>query len=137
MFPISIVRECQTYSQFHIHNFWSQTLSHDFEPTLILPEAYQYEGPKPRIDASYLYKLHPFTFSGQEKRVRLKKQRVLLGLVQILLICIFHFKSFVSVTPRYLILSAFSRTVPSKVSEARILMHALCLTEAYGHQGGP
>ena len=29
---------------------------------------------------------------------------VLLALVQILLICIFHFKSFVSVTPRYLIL---------------------------------
>ena len=29
---------------------------------------------------------------------------VLLALVQILLICVFHFKSFVIVTPRYLIL---------------------------------
>ena len=52
---------------------------------------------------------------GQEKRVRLNKLRVLLALVQILLTCVFHFKSFVIVTPRYLTLSKFSRTAPSKV----------------------
>ena len=30
-------------------------------------------------------------------------------------LCVFHFNSFVIVTPRYLILSTFSRTAPSKV----------------------
>ena len=45
---IIIVQECQSYSQFHkhVHNFWSQTLPHNFEPFLILLEAYRYKGPK-------------------------------------------------------------------------------------------
>ena len=107
-------------------NIWSQTLPHDFEPFPIQIEAYQDGGPRPsfhtpRLDAPYLYKLLPSHFGGQEKRVRLKKPSVLLALVQILLICVFHFKSFVIVTPRHLILSTFSRTVPSKVYEALIL----------------
>ena len=49
----------------------------------------------------------------QAYRFRLRKQRVRLALVQILLICVFHLKSFVIVTPSYLILSTFSKTVPS------------------------
>ena len=60
--PCSIVQECQSYSQFHKHNFWSQTLPHDFEPFLILLEAYQEGGPRPSfhtpgLDAPYFYKL--------------------------------------------------------------------------------
>ena len=44
--PISIVQGWQSYSQFHIHNFWSQTLLHNFEPFPIVPEDYMYKGPK-------------------------------------------------------------------------------------------
>ena len=50
----------------------------------------------------------------------LKNPSVLLALVQILVILVFHFKSFVIVTctpgrvPRYLMLSTFSNTVPSR-----------------------
>ena len=86
---------------------------------LILPETYQYEGPKhsfqtPGFDVPYLYMLLP-SHLRQDKRVRLKKPRVLLALVQILLICVFHFKSLVIAQPRSLILSTFLRTVPYKV----------------------
>ena len=45
--------------------------------------------------------------------------------MQILLTCIFHRKSFVIVTPRYLMLSTFSRTVPSRVYEAWIFFGPL------------
>ena len=48
-------------------------------------------------------------------KIRLRKPRVRLALVQILLTCVFHRKSFVIVTPRYLMFSTFSRTVPSRV----------------------
>ena len=48
--------------------------------------------------------------------------RVLLVLVQTLLTCVFHLKSLVIVTPRYLMLSTFSRLVPSKVYEAWIFL---------------
>ena len=52
-----------------------------------------------------------FHILGQEKRFRLKKPRVLLALEHTFLICEFHFKSLAIVTPRYLMLSTFSRTV--------------------------
>ena len=42
--------------------------------------------------------------------------------MQTLLTCVFHLKSFVIVTPRYLMLSTFSRPVPSKVYEAWIFL---------------
>ena len=46
--------------------------------------------------------------------------------MQTLLTCVFHLKSLVIVTPRYLMLSTFSRSVPSKVYEAWIfLIHFL------------
>ena len=61
-FPFQLSKNC--HIQFHRHNFWSQTLPDDFEPFLILPEAYMYQddGPRPsfhtpRLDAPYLYKL--------------------------------------------------------------------------------
>ena len=38
---LRVVQECQSYSQFHKHNFLSQTLPLDFEPFPILFEAYQ------------------------------------------------------------------------------------------------
>ena len=51
------------------------------------------------------------------------KPRVLFALVHLLLIhvCIFHFKSCVIVTPRYLMESTFSRTVPSKVRSLNLI----------------
>ena len=42
--------------------------------------------------------------------------------MQTLLTCVFHLKSFVIVTPKYLMLSTFSRSVPSKVYEAWIFL---------------
>ena len=50
----------------------------------------------PGHDAPFLYKLLLSHLGGggrggQENRVRLKNQRVMLALVQILLICAFHF----------------------------------------------
>ena len=42
--------------------------------------------------------------------------------MQTLLTCVFHLKSLVLVTPRYLMLSTFSRSVPSKVYEAWIFL---------------
>ena len=42
--------------------------------------------------------------------------------MQTLLTCVFHLKSLVIVTPRYLMLSTFSRSVPSKVYEAWIFL---------------
>ena len=42
--------------------------------------------------------------------------------MQTLLTCVFHLKSLVIVTPRYLMLSTFSRLVPSKVYEAQIFL---------------
>ena len=47
--------------------------------------------------------------------------------MQTLLTCVFHLKSLVIVTPRYLMVSTFSRSVPSKVYEAWIfLIRFLC-----------
>ena len=51
---------------------------------------------------------------GHDDRLRLKKPSLLFAFVQTLLTWVFHFKSLEIVTPRYLILSTFSRTVPSK-----------------------
>ena len=42
--------------------------------------------------------------------------------MQTLLTCVFHLKSLVIVTPRYLMFSTFSRSVPSKVYEAWIFL---------------
>ena len=66
-----------------------------------------------------------FNILGQENKFLLKNPSVLLALVQILVIWVFHFKSFVIVTPRYLMLSIFSNTVPSRVKEASILFTRL------------
>ena len=49
---------------------------------------------------------------------------VLLALVQTLLTCVFYLKSFVIVTPRYSMLSTFSRLVPSKVYEDPFVLSA-------------
>ena len=64
-----------------------------------------------------------FYLLGHEYKLRLRNQRALLALVQTLLTCVFHLKSFVIVTPpRYLMLSTFSRSVPFKVYEAWIFL---------------
>ena len=57
---------------------------------------------------------------GQEYKFLLRNPRVLLALVQTLLSCIFYLKSLVIVTPRYLMLSTFSKSVPSNVYETWI-----------------
>ena len=46
------------------------------------------------------------------------------ALVQTLLTCVFHRKSFVIVTPKYLMFSTFSRTIPSRVYEAWIFFYS-------------
>ena len=56
-------------------------------------------------------------------KISSQKPKVRFALVQILLTCVFHRKSFVIVTPRYLMLSTFSRTVPSRVYEAWIFFY--------------
>ena len=58
---------------------------------------------------------------GRNGKFRLKNPRVLLALVQTMLTCVFHLKSFVIVIPRYLMLSTFSR-FPSKIYEAWIFL---------------
>ena len=63
-----------------------------------------------------------FTSWGQEYKFLLRNPRVLLALVQTLLTSVFHLKSHVILTPRYLMLSTFSRLVPSKVYEAGIFL---------------
>ena len=60
------------------------------------------------------------TFWGHDIRLCLKKPRVLFAFVQTLLTWVFHFKFLEIVTPRYLILSTFLRTVPSKAWTASI-----------------
>ena len=67
--------------------------------TLIL-KRFIIELPYSKIGRTIPLKAASFTFWGQEKRVRLKKPRVLLALVQILLICVFNLKSFVIVHNR-------------------------------------
>ena len=74
--PISIVQGCRSYSQLHIHNFWSQTLPprDDFELFLILPEAYQYKRPKssfhtPGLGAQFIYKLLLSHLGGRKKEL--------------------------------------------------------------------
>ena len=52
----------------------------------------------------------------------LRNPRILLALVQTLVTCVFHLKSLVIVTPRYLMLSTSSRSVPSKVYEVWIFL---------------
>ena len=66
-------------------------------------------GPKqyPRTGRSSPLYVFSFTSCGQALTFRLRKPRVRLALVQMLLTCVLHRKSFVIVTPRYLILSTF------------------------------
>ena len=73
--------------------------------------------PYSRIGRTILLYAASFTSLGQENKFRLRNPRVLLALEHTFLICEFHFKSLVIVTPRYLMLSTFSRTVPSSVSD--------------------
>ena len=61
-----------------------------------------------------------FISCGQAYRFHIRKQRVRLVLVQILQTCVYHLKPLVILTPRYLILSTLSRTVPSRLYEAWI-----------------
>ena len=99
---------CQSYSQFHRHNFLSQTSSHNFDLFfLINPEFLSMWVPYSRTGHTRPLQAASFTSWGKENKVRLKNPRVLFALVQILLICVFHLNSFVIVTPRNLMLSTF------------------------------
>ena len=125
--PILTVQECQSYSQFHNCNYLSQIWQRAFARFLILPGELHLGGPEPNchnlgLGAPILYTCLSFTSWGQEYKFLLRNPRVLLALVQTLLTCVFHLKSLVIVTPRYLMLSTFSRLVPSKVYEAWIFL---------------
>ena len=78
------------------------------------------------------FKAASFTSWGQEYKFLLRNPRALLALVQTLLTCRFHLKSLVIVTPRYLMLSTFSRSVPSKVYEAWIFLSGFLSAASYG-----
>ena len=125
-----IVQECQSYSKFHNCNYLSQIWQRAFARFPILPGELHLGGPKPNchnpgLGSPILYKL-PLLPPGGKNMFLLRNPRVLLVLVQTLLTCVFHLKSLVIVTPRYLILSTFSRLVPSKVYKAWIfLIHFL------------
>ena len=65
---------------------------------------------------------------GQENKFFLKNTSVLLALVQIVFIWVFHLRSFVIVTPRYLIclmLSTFSNTV--RGSKVNVFLKFQCI----------
>ena len=115
-------------TQFHNCNFLSQIWQRAFARFLILSGELHLGGPKPNchnpgLGAPILYKLPLLPPGGKNfKKFLLRNPRVLLALVQTLLTCVFHIKSLVIVTPRYLILSTFSRSVPSKVYEACIFL---------------
>ena len=79
-----------------------------------------YRDPRPSfhiqgLDAPFPYKLLLSHLGGKGNIYLLKNPRVLLALVHILMIWVFHFKAFAILAPRYLILSTFSNTVPSRV----------------------
>ena len=110
-------------------NYLSQIWQHGFARFLILPGEVHPGGPKPNchnpgLGAPILYKLPLLPPGGkrQEYKFLLRNPRILLALVQTLLTCVLHLKSLVIVTPRYLMLSTFSRSVPSKVYEAWIFL---------------
>ena len=69
------------------------------------------------------------TSLGHDEMLRLKKPRVLFAFVQILPTWVFHLKSFVIATPRYLILFTFSKTVPSNVKVAMTFLTRALLWE--------
>ena len=126
LWPFETVQECQSYSQFHNCNNLSQIWQRAFARFLILPGELHLGGPKPNchnlgLGAPILYKL-PLLPPGGKNKFLLRNPRVLLALVQTLLTCVFHLRSLVIVTPRYLMLSTFSRLIPSKVYEAWIFL---------------
>ena len=86
-------------------------------------------GPKVNYHASGLgapLYADSLTSCGHADKLRLRKPRVLLAFLQILLTCVFPFKSLVIVTPRYLTFSKLSRTVSSKLQEALIFFPFPC-----------
>ena len=108
---------------YHNCNYLSQIWQRAFACFLILPGELHLGGPKPNchnpgLGAPILYKL-PLLPPWDKTMFLLRNPRVLLALVQT---CVFHLKSLVIITPRYLMLSTFSRSFPSKVYEAWIFL---------------
>ena len=128
MIPILIVQECQSYSQFHNCNYHylSQIWQRAFARFLILPGELHLGVPnRTAITQDWAHQSFIsclFYLLGEEYKFLLRNPRVLLALVQTLLTYVFHLKSLVIVTPRYLMLSTFTRSVPSKVYEAWIFL---------------
>ena len=136
-FYLVIVQACQSYSQFHNCNYLSQIWQRAFARFLILPGELHLGVPnRTAIIQDWAHQsfisclFYLLGGGGQEYKFLLRNPRVLLALVQTLFVCVFHLKSFVIVTPRYLMLSTFSRSIPSKVYEAWIFLIFFFLSAA-------
>ena len=110
----------------HTPSFITVITCHESGCFLILPEELHLGGLKPNchnpgLGAPVLYKL-PLLPPGGKNMFLLRNPRVLLALERTLLTCVFHLKSLVIITPRYLMLSMFSRSVPSNVYEAWVFL---------------
>ena len=117
------VQECQSYSQFHNCNFMSRIWLRAFSRFLILPKdlhlvvvvvvvgvggGSQTELPYSRTGQTNPSYAASFTSLRKEYKFHLRNPRVLLALVQTLLTCVFHLKSFaIIVIQRCLMLSTF------------------------------
>ena len=74
---------------------------------------------KPGLDAQVLYKLPPLPLGDRDINSP-KETKSLLACLQILLTFAFHHISSVMVSPGFIILTTFPRTVPSKVNSVVI-----------------
>ena len=116
-----VVLECLSYSQFHrcscmLHtNLNALLCTFSSSSWRSILEGSQTEPPYSRTGRTSPLYASSLTSCGHADKLRLRKPRVLFSFVQILLTFLFHFKSLVIVTPRYLIFSTLSRTVPSKL----------------------
>ena len=102
--PILTVQEYQSYSQFHICTFLSHIWLRTFVRFLIPPEELHLG--VPNQTAILKDRAHqPFVscfFYLLGAKFYLRNPRFLSALVQTLLTCVFHLKSFLIFTPRYL-----------------------------------
>ena len=133
-FPYIILQGCQSYYQFHGYHFSSQTYLHAFAHFLIHHLSHYNEDPKLSFHTQGLVAPDIFFFC---KLLLLhlggKNTNFVSGIQEFdwpwytFLICEFHFRSLVIVTPRYLMLyNIFKNYILSRVYEAWIFFFCFC-----------